>query len=166
MSATAHKASPSHPWRGRYRRAPEPHVEMERTCPVCGETKLLTAFRPTASGHRYRTCRPCLSRRSVAWDKANPERKRERDRRYVGTERYGWRQKRAALHRKVAGGLAPAPRRWWTTMRAAAELGLSSRHVVNLVHARALVARRDTDGRRWRVDPLSVHALIAQREAA
>lgn len=70
-----------------------------------------------------------------------------------------------ALLRRIEAGLDLAPRHWWTVFVAACELGLSHGRVAFLCRTGVLRAKRDTDGRRWRVDPASVRELARKRVA-
>jgi hypothetical protein len=78
--------------------------------------------------------------------------------------RQRYRRKRAEALR--AAGMLPAPRAWWSVTRASVELGCTERWARRLASDGVLAAVRDNDGKSWRIDPQSVAALIAQREAA
>jgi Autographiviridae endonuclease VII len=54
----------------------EPDHDGKRTCTDCGELKPLEAFgkQPRGRNGRNRICKRCMHARSVAWQRANPER--------------------------------------------------------------------------------------------
>lgn len=59
-------------------------MEDVKTCRVCGETKLLSEFgksgKTNGSGYKA-VCKICLAKKLSDWRKANPERRKEQERR-------------------------------------------------------------------------------------
>lgn len=165
MSAAPHKPPADHPWRGALRQTVERPIETERACRGCGRRQPMSEFRPAAAGSIYRghTCYGCIRERSRRYHQVRRERG-------IAYHRPRWSREKenaARLRRKVAArraaGLVVAPRHWWTVPTVAAEAGLSTNKVYRLVWAGRLVALRDSDGRRWRIDPAIVLALRDRR---
>lgn len=139
--------------------------ERERTCTRCGATKPIESFAPTIPGnprHRRRACRACRVAASAAWDRRHPDRARERMRRY----RRGGAESRATLARRrarrAAAGLAPAPRGWWSTARAACETGYAPSYLARLCKRGILRAARHWGGD-WYIEP---SGILARARAA
>lgn len=149
MSVTPRR-NPSHPWRGKHRE-PQPDIPAEIPCRICGRTQGPEAYRWRADGYPGRVCRTCHNARTLAHyrrDRAErPDAYRERDRRQ-------YRRRRA---RATRTGHA----HWWSTTRAAAELGISPVQAWRLCRAGRLATTRV--GTHYRIDPASVRKYADER---
>lgn len=144
-----------HPWRGPFRQTVTREAETARPCTKCGETKPLDCFRRAQGRWHERTCRDCRNAHERATRRRDPASRRLR----LAADNA--RRNRARRAARLAAGLQPAPRRWWTTARAMAETGLDDSSLRRLARTGEVEAGRDEDGRRWRISPDSLRPWLA-----
>lgn len=75
------------PGSGSRRKSGPSDERVEKKCSRCGETKPAEAFYVIANGKLFSYCKPCAAAASKVYQAANPDKKRQADKRYAEKHR-------------------------------------------------------------------------------
>src|SRR5690606_1702140 len=116
-TSRAEAARGPHPWRHSVEHRQSwlcGETDAMKVCRKCGEEKPLTEFHrdSRARDGLYWYCKPCAIARACAWQKANPEKVNEKNRRWRETNKDRVRATRAEWRRKNLEKVRKASRDW------------------------------------------------------